>query len=352
MLACTRSGREREALIQAAKMAGAAVAAWTIARAAIPAPQSFMAPYAAVFLMTTTVYRSLTGAAQQTCALLAGLAVAYLTTLVFRQPMLTLGVAVFAGMIVGQWHRFGTSGIWTGVTALLMVCYGTAQNLTYLAYWMAEILLGSAIGVAVNMIVLPPMHLRRTREAVDALAGELRELLASIAAGLTEHVDLPTAAHWQHQARLLDATVRRADDALGQGRESLRWNPRWLVRRRRDWHPAVSESPFRTLSEVSEQVKRLTEAVATGAEYDEFGEVFAPRLAHLVTILADAVACLDATHAHPARLDAYLDELRTAHADTAAAVRDLSERHIPGHAQQAALLAVVRSMYALDAGTE
>ncbi|WP_036507488.1 hypothetical protein, partial [Nocardia aobensis] len=107
-------------------------------------------------------------------------------------------------------------------------------------------------------------HLRRTREAVDALAGELRELLASIAAGLTEHVDPPTAAHWQHQARLLDATVRRADDALGQGRESLRWNPRWLVRRRRDWHPAVSESSFRTLSEVSEQVKRLTEAVATG----------------------------------------------------------------------------------------
>ncbi|MFF0496930.1 hypothetical protein ACFYU5_11035 [Nocardia aobensis] len=50
-------------------------------------------------------------------------------------------------------------------------------------------------------------------------------------------------------------------------------------------------------------------------------------------------------------MDVYLDELRTAHADTAAAVRDLSERRIPGHAQQAALLAVVRSMYALDAGT-
>ncbi|MFF0496931.1 hypothetical protein ACFYU5_11040 [Nocardia aobensis] len=45
---------------------------------------------------------------------------------------------------------------------------------------------------------------------------------------------------------------------------------------------------------------RLTEAVATGAEYDEFGEVFAPRLTHLVEVLADAVACLDATHAHPA----------------------------------------------------
>ncbi|PSR69945.1 hypothetical protein C8258_02510 [Nocardia sp. MDA0666] len=97
---------------------------------------------------------------------------------------------------------------------------------------------------------------------------------------------------------------------------------------------------------------RLTEAVATGAENDEFGEVFAPRLAHLVEVLADAVACLDATHAHPARLDAYLDELRTAHADTAAAVRELSERHSPGPARQAALLAVVRSMYALDAGTE
>ncbi|MDR7170251.1 hypothetical protein J2W56_004002 [Nocardia kruczakiae] len=37
---------------------------------------------------------------------------------------------------------------------------------------------------------------------------------------------------------------------------------------------------------------------------------------------------------------------------TAAAGRDLPGRHIPGHARQAALLAVVRSRYARDAGTE
>ncbi|MGW5517305.1 hypothetical protein [Nocardia africana] len=78
----------------------------------------------------------------------------------------------------------------------------------------------------------------------------------------------------------------------------------------------------------------------------------AARCDRAAAVLADAVACLDATHAHPARLDAYLDELRTAHAETAAALRDLSERHIPGHAQHAALLAVVRSTHALDATTE
>lgn len=352
--AWTRSGREREAVVQAAKMAVAAVAAWLLARAVIPAAQSFMAPYAAVFLMTTTVYRSFTSAVQQTLALLAGLAIAYLTSLAVPLPVVALGVAVFIGMVLGQWHRFGTSGIWTGVTALLMICYGKADDLRYLAYWMAEILLGSAIGVAVNMLVLPPMHLRRTHEAVDALAGELRDLLRAISDGLREQCDEATTASWLRQARLLDATVRRADEALGQGRESLRWNPRWLVRRRRDrdWHPGLTESPLRTLTEVSEQVKRMAEALSTGSGYDEFRRDFAARFGELTAILADAVSCLDSTHAQPEQVESYLSRLRSAHADLSVLIRDTPARRVPRHAEHAALLSVVRSLRALGASVE
>ncbi|MBO0875537.1 MAG: FUSC family protein [Pseudonocardia sp.] len=74
-------------MVQAAKTAAAAALAWLVARL-FPSPQSFMAPYAAVFLMSATVYRSMLEAARQTVALLLGLLVAYLAASTLPHPVL------------------------------------------------------------------------------------------------------------------------------------------------------------------------------------------------------------------------------------------------------------------------
>ncbi len=62
--AVRESGREREGSIQAAKMAVAAVIAWLVAQQVDPS-QSFIAPYAAVFMMSETVYRPMTNAVHE-----------------------------------------------------------------------------------------------------------------------------------------------------------------------------------------------------------------------------------------------------------------------------------------------
>ncbi|AIJ25707.1 FUSC family protein [Amycolatopsis methanolica] len=343
-------GREREAVLQAVKMALAAVLAWLVARVVVPSPQSFMAPYAAVFLMTTTVYRSLTNAAQQTAALLLGLALAYAAAHLIRQPALALAAAVFVGMLLGQWHRFGGSGIWVGVTALLMISYGTAGNLLYLAERMAESLLGAAIGVGVNTVVLPPVHLRHTRDAVTALAAEVRDLLQSLAGDLREDWDADTAARWLRHARRLDSTVVRADDAVSWGRESVRFNIRWLVHRRRGRLPLPSafESPLSVLKEVSEQVKRITEALVTAAQQDEADPEFTAEYARLLDQLAGAVACLDQDDDRLADLPGYLDELAAHHRELDGRLRFDRVTTVMRQAEDAALLAVARSARVLE----
>src|SRR4051794_15967438 len=70
------SGRDREGLVQAAKMAVAAVVAWLAARQ-LGGPQSFIAPYAAVLIMNGTVYRSLVDAARQVTTVVLGVLVAF-----------------------------------------------------------------------------------------------------------------------------------------------------------------------------------------------------------------------------------------------------------------------------------
>ncbi|GHF47589.1 uncharacterized membrane protein YgaE (UPF0421/DUF939 family) [Amycolatopsis bartoniae] len=301
-------GREREALVQAGKMALAAVLAWLAARVLLPSPQSFIAPYAAVFLMAETVYRSFTNAAQQLVTLMFGLVLAYLGATLIPVPLLAMGVTVFLGVLIGQWHRLGSSGIWVAVVSLLMIAGGTANSGVYLLERLGETVLGAVAGVVVNMVVLPPVHLRHTREAGVVLAGEIRELLGSIADDLREDWDVETARSWLRRARTLDHTVRRADEAMIAGRESTRFNLRWQLLARRNRSPltsAMAES-ITTLAEVSAQVQRIAEALVTEEPMDP---AFTQRFADLLERLSQAVACYEESldqrvEALPERLDA------------------------------------------------
>ena len=126
-----------------------------------------MAPYAAVFMMTETVYRSFTEAGRTVATLVLGVLLAFVTVTVIPHTAIALPVAVFAGFAMGRWHRLGDSGIWIGVTALLMVAYGTADDPGYLLYRTIEGVLGASVGLAVNMFVLPPLYLRSGRGAVE-----------------------------------------------------------------------------------------------------------------------------------------------------------------------------------------
>src|SRR5688572_25880579 len=61
-------GPERAALAQALKAAMAAVLAWLAAAQLFELAQPFLAPWAAVFIVEATVYRSLRSAGQQVAA--------------------------------------------------------------------------------------------------------------------------------------------------------------------------------------------------------------------------------------------------------------------------------------------
>jgi hypothetical protein len=93
--------------------------------------------------------------------------------------------------------------------------------------------------------------------------------------------------------------VREAESAVGWARESTRFNPRWLLSRRRRGAaaPAAFESAMDTLREVSTQLQRFAEALADETSHGraETGHGFSDAIAALLESLAKAVSCYRVT---------------------------------------------------------
>lgn len=253
----------RQPLSQAVKAALAALIAWVLARDVFTLPQPFLAPYAAVFIIEATVYRSLRVAGQQVAAVGLGVLLAAVASALPLSMTGAIGVVVLAGMLLGNWRRLGASGIWVGVTALLVVSYGTADQPVLLLDRLVEIGLGATVGLVVNAALLPPIYLRRPREATAELATAMAALLRELAASLHDG-DAPDG--WADHARAAESLVVNGENAVRWSEESARLNLRRRRERRvvaEEWEPALT-----ALRRAWPHLRELAEAVAVTSSDD------------------------------------------------------------------------------------
>jgi uncharacterized membrane protein YgaE (UPF0421/DUF939 family) len=213
-------------LLQIVKGAGAAVVAWQVAKVALHSEQPFLAPLAALIAVEATVYQSLRTTAQNVTAVLAGVLLAFLTARTLGVEWYSLGLVLLVALLLARWQPLGGSGLQVPTTALLAMTIAGGVQDTLLEARVVETLVGALIGAAINMLVLPPVHLRDGRESVAASARGVSHLLTSIAEGIRIEWSREDAQEWLDQARQLDARVRDARSATERGRESTRFNPR------------------------------------------------------------------------------------------------------------------------------
>ncbi|QRP50856.1 FUSC family protein [Amycolatopsis sp. FDAARGOS 1241] len=258
-------GSERRALVQAAKATVAAVAAWLLAGLVLGLPQPFLAPYAAIFLIEVTVYRSLRNWLQQVGSVATGVLLAAVVSAVVPGLTWALAVVVFAGLLVGGWRRFGGSGVWVGVTGMLVVTYGTARDLSLLGDRLLETALGAAIGLAVNVLLFPPLHGERLAAAGHRLAHAIADLVEATA-GVVRTDDPPEDLdEWLGQIRDVRSLAREADDAALLTQEDRYLN----FRRRRPRAGLVHDRPLRTLASLWPPVEQLVDSVRTASHGHE-----------------------------------------------------------------------------------
>ncbi|WP_406469433.1 aromatic acid exporter family protein [Streptomyces hirsutus] len=224
-------GRERDLAVQAGKGALAAWVAWAVMGWWLEAPMAFVAPWVAVVLVESTVYRSVAHGLQQLAAIAVGTALATAVALLLDSTMAAMALVLPAVLLLGQWQRLGSQGVYAA-TGALFVLTGGEVTVAGAAARVLEAVFGAAVGVTVNVLIRPPVYLRDARAALEDTAREAHELLGAVADGLaTGEWDAHAAGDWHVRALRLGRLVDQARSAIGWGRESMRVNP--LGRRKR-----------------------------------------------------------------------------------------------------------------------
>lgn len=225
MTASFRSPR-RAPLLQMAKSALATIAAWLVAGWLIQGPPPVFAAIAALLVVQPSLNQSLVKAVERSVGVVAGVVVASAlgillgahTWVVLLATVVALAVAWALKMTPGTANQ-------VAISAVLVLALGTATP-HYAIDRILETLLGAAIGIAVNLAVVPPVAIAPAREKTALLAAELAAALDRLAGALEAPQSRADLEQLLLTARLLRPMVDGAAAAIDAGTESLTLNPR------------------------------------------------------------------------------------------------------------------------------
>ncbi|WP_235023650.1 FUSC family protein [Streptomyces sp. WAC05374] len=261
--ALTGPGPERDMGIQAVKAAGAAILAWAVAGWWWNAPLALMAPWTAVALVQSTVYRSVRTGVQQVVLIAAGTVLAAAAAGLTGNTMAAMAIVLPVTALLGNYSRFEDQGVYASTTALFVLVHGSFSGFDIL-HRLLETLLGAVIGIGVNALVLPPVHLRHAHESLCRLPRDGAELLRTMAGEMERGYDRQTAQQWHARVRRLPQRIGDLRNARLWTRESLRLNP--AGRRIRRPGPALPSTQWDAAWEsVADHLTALTRTLAEAA---------------------------------------------------------------------------------------
>ena len=313
---------DRVTTLQVVKTGLAALLAWEAARRLLGEQQPVFAALTAMLVLQITVRQSVRQAVEKVVAVVAGVVVATGLASALGLNAWTVGLVVTAGLVVGRVLRLGPQGaVQVPVAALLVLVLGTESDL--IASRVADTVLGAVVGVLVNVVVAPPVRVRPLETAVDALARDVADLLATLAGRVATPYDAAQARAWLVVSRELPGRLAAARDALDGAADSLRFNPR---HRDLDARLGRLTEALVALEHVVLQVRGVTRTVyelARAADAPvQLAEVYAAVLRQVATALSSYrdVVCRDlpADDERRARLEA---AVATARGTLAEAVR-------------------------------
>ncbi|MGW8063848.1 FUSC family protein [Streptomyces ziwulingensis] len=260
-------GRERDLVVQSLKAAGAALLAWLVAGVWMDDPMALMAPWVALVLVQATVYSSVRLATQQFAAICTGALLASGAQVLTDDHTGALALSLPVLMLVANWSRFGQQGIYAATTAVFVLVSGTAVSASAVGHRLGQAALGAFIGVAVNALVLPPIHLRDVRENLAALAREAGDVLHTVAEDLHKtEWDAQTATGWSSTSARMQRRAEALRSARSWSQESLRltYGPLRLLNRAPTAVPPEEED--QRWNRVTGHITALTRTLSVAAD--------------------------------------------------------------------------------------
>ncbi|WP_460071857.1 FUSC family protein [Streptomyces sp. YKOK-I1] len=315
--------RHREpAVVQAFRSAAAATIAYVVALRLSPEAAPLTAPLTALLVVQVTLFATLTNSVRRVNSVVAGVLVAIAFSQLVGLTWWSLALLIVASLAVGNLVRVDEYVPEVAISAMLVLGVTTVGDTAWAR--IVETLIGAVVGLAVNLLLPPPVWIEEAGESIEGLARRLRQLMLRIGEEAAGRPAVEEAAARLHEARRLDHDIVEVDAALRQAEDSLRLNPRvreGLLRR------VVLRTGLDTLEICTVVLRVLARTLTDLAKEREpdplFPEETGEVVERLLSEIADAVvsfAVLVTTHVS---LNADAAEARlTAELRQAAATRD------------------------------
>lgn len=235
-------------LVQTAKTAFAAALSWWLAVRIFGAHEPYFAPLAAILTLQVTVAETISLGAQRLLGVVGGIALSLLIAHFLTIGTLAVGLLVLLGMGTAMLAGFGPQAVaQVAVSALLVMALKGKPG--YAAMRLIETVLGAAVAVLVNALLIPSDQVSPAGRRVAELARDLAQDLRLLA---TRYEIPPEAV-----ARMA-ATEGGAAGAVQLLEESLQFSP--LVRWRRRRAAELSSAATR-LRRVASQVRGIARSL-------------------------------------------------------------------------------------------
>ncbi len=214
----------RSPLLQVVKTSVAVIAAWLLCGLLFHQVAPIFAAIAALLVVQPSVNQSVLKGLERSLGVILGVVIAYGIGFVFGRFSWAVLAAIVLALLFSWAIKLGPgSANQIPISAMLVLTTGTLE-FGYAADRILETVIGAAIGLAVNVLIVPPVHLQPAHLAVARLGREIAVALEGLAGALsTADTDLTALLVKARALRTLQTT---AQDAVAKGEESLTLNPR------------------------------------------------------------------------------------------------------------------------------
>jgi len=225
MTSAVRSAK-RAPLLQVVKSAVATIGAWLIAGWLVPGPLPVFAAIAALLVVLPSVNQSFAKAIERSLGVIVGVVIATGLSLLLGPQSWVVLLAIVVAMLVA-WVFRATPGMGNqvAISAMLVLALGSSSP-QYALDRIVETLIGVAIGIIVNALIVPPVLTAPARRDLGLLGAEIAASLDRLAAALLTSQTPAQLQELMLEARLLRPMQAAAEASITSGEESLTLNPR------------------------------------------------------------------------------------------------------------------------------
>jgi aromatic acid exporter family member 1 len=221
-----------------------------------------LAPLTALLVAQLTIFETVMSGVERVGSVVAGVLVAVLLSKVVGLSWWSLAITIFASLVIGQILHLGDHTLEVPISAMLVLAVAGQAGPAAVGR-ILETLIGAVTGVAISLLLRPPVYMQPAGDIIGELAQDMAELLEAMGEELTEGWSSEQARAWAQRVHELDRPLHAAGIALARGEESLRLNPR----RRRVLDGASSlRAGLAALEHAAVQIRGITRDLADLAE--------------------------------------------------------------------------------------